>query len=214
MARKVEVLGFWTAFASAGSGGDVGETAVVELGAVVGLLMFPPAHGPDQPNDPGVADLGYRLTTSAWGRGYAREAVAMLLDRSRFQLRWPRAGHRADARGQCQVPPLLARVSDARRAWRRRRHDCARTRSGRGSGRRSIRRPSPRGRAVRSRPTWSCHTSCTVLVGTWWLRSVGEGSAGNGHPMASAKSQRLHPDKGEEAVSAAARSCRSVSSSR
>ena len=52
MARKVEVLGFWTAFASAGSGGDVGETAVVELGAVVGLWMFP----------------------------YAREAVAMLLD--------------------------------------------------------------------------------------------------------------------------------------
>ena len=39
MARKVEVLGFWTALASAGSGGDVGETAVVELGAVVGLLM-------------------------------------------------------------------------------------------------------------------------------------------------------------------------------
>lgn len=80
MARKVEGLGFWTAFASAGSGGDVGETAVVELGEFVGLLMFPPAHGPDQPDDPRFADLGYRLTPSAWGRGYAREAVAMLLD--------------------------------------------------------------------------------------------------------------------------------------
>ena len=27
----------------------------------VGWWILQPAHGPDQPNDPGVADLGYRL---------------------------------------------------------------------------------------------------------------------------------------------------------
>ena len=63
----------------------------------------------------------------------------------------------------------------------------------------------PRGLAARLATCWSAHGGSV---------SVGEGSAGNGHPMAWAKLQRLHPDKAEEAVSAAARSCLSVSSSR
>jgi RimJ/RimL family protein N-acetyltransferase len=80
LATKVEGLGFWTAFARAGSGGIGDGTTLGGHGEFVGLVMLPPAHGPDQPDDPRVADLGYRLARSAWGRGYGREAVATLLD--------------------------------------------------------------------------------------------------------------------------------------
>ncbi len=64
LGRRRDGLGFWVGFA-----GDL----------FVGLLMLPPAHGPDQPDDPGVADLGYRLSPPAWGAGYGREAVRLLL---------------------------------------------------------------------------------------------------------------------------------------
>jgi RimJ/RimL family protein N-acetyltransferase len=63
--RKVPGLGYWIAFE--------------RTGAFVGLMMLPPAHGPDQPDDPDVADLGYRILRRHWRRGYATEASRALL---------------------------------------------------------------------------------------------------------------------------------------
>ena len=48
-------------------------------GRFVGLMMLPPAHGPDQPDDPGVADLGYRILRRYWRQGLATEASLALL---------------------------------------------------------------------------------------------------------------------------------------
>jgi RimJ/RimL family protein N-acetyltransferase len=76
LATKVEGLGFWMAFART----DPGPENAERTGEFVGLMMLPPAHGPDQPNDPGVADLGYRLARPAWGQGYGREAAVRLLE--------------------------------------------------------------------------------------------------------------------------------------
>ncbi len=42
-------------------------------------MMLPPAHGPDQPDDPRVTDLGYRLVREYWRRGLASEASRALL---------------------------------------------------------------------------------------------------------------------------------------
>ena len=41
--------------------------------------FFDPAHGPDQPDDPGVADLGYRLLPRHWGKGLASEGARELV---------------------------------------------------------------------------------------------------------------------------------------
>lgn len=41
--------------------------------------MLPPAHGPDQPDDPSVADLGYRILRRCWRQGIATEASHALL---------------------------------------------------------------------------------------------------------------------------------------
>jgi RimJ/RimL family protein N-acetyltransferase len=67
MANKVDGLGHWIAFASAAEG------------EFIGLMMLPPAHGPDQPDDPTVADLGYRLLRRHWRKGFASEASRALL---------------------------------------------------------------------------------------------------------------------------------------
>jgi RimJ/RimL family protein N-acetyltransferase len=75
LGSKIDGLGFWMTFART----DPNSLAVPRPGAFIGLMMLPPAHGPDQPDDPGVADLGYRLARSAWGQGYGREAVVRLL---------------------------------------------------------------------------------------------------------------------------------------
>lgn len=64
-ADKVEGLGFWMAFTHDGD--------------CVGLMMLPPAHGPDQPDDPTIADLGYRIFRRHWRQGYASEASTELL---------------------------------------------------------------------------------------------------------------------------------------
>ncbi|MGK5557583.1 GNAT family N-acetyltransferase [Actinomadura kijaniata] len=69
MAGKVDGLGFWMAHLS--GGGEEGE--------FVGLMMLPPAHGPDQPDDPTVCDLGYRLVRRYWRQGLASEASRALL---------------------------------------------------------------------------------------------------------------------------------------
>ena len=55
-AQKVDGLGFWV--------GLVDDE-------FVGCWWLQPAHGPDQPNDPGVADLGYRLLQRHWRKGLA-----------------------------------------------------------------------------------------------------------------------------------------------
>jgi RimJ/RimL family protein N-acetyltransferase len=76
---KVDGLGHWMAFGS--DGGRRGSTAPEheDDGDFVGLMMLPPAHGPDQPDDPTVADLGYRLLRRCWRQGLASEASRVLL---------------------------------------------------------------------------------------------------------------------------------------
>jgi RimJ/RimL family protein N-acetyltransferase len=66
LAGKVDGLGYWMAFRH--SDDDF-----------VGLMMLPPANGPDQPDDPSVAELGYRLVRRHWRQGYASEASRALL---------------------------------------------------------------------------------------------------------------------------------------
>jgi RimJ/RimL family protein N-acetyltransferase len=66
LGRRVPGLGYWMAFLSTG-------------GEFAGLMMLPPAHGPDQPDDPGVADLGYRILRRHWRQGLATEASQALL---------------------------------------------------------------------------------------------------------------------------------------
>ena len=75
--RLVDGLGLWVAFEQ---GGEPTPTIEERADRFVGLMMLPPAaHGPDQPDDPTVADLGYRIVRRQWGRGLAREASAELL---------------------------------------------------------------------------------------------------------------------------------------
>src|SRR5690349_23011717 len=62
----VDGLGYWIA----STHGDEVSGPSASAGDFVGLMMLPPTHGADQPDDPGVADLGYRLARAAWGRGY------------------------------------------------------------------------------------------------------------------------------------------------
>jgi RimJ/RimL family protein N-acetyltransferase len=63
-AQRVDGLGFWVGLV----GGDF-----------VGWWILRPAHGPDQPDDPRVADLGYRLLRRHWGRGLASEGARELV---------------------------------------------------------------------------------------------------------------------------------------
>lgn len=72
LGRRVDGLGYWMAFR------HTGEKAVA-AGEFVGLMMLPPAHGPDQPDDPTIAELGYRIVRSRWRQGYASEASVELL---------------------------------------------------------------------------------------------------------------------------------------
>jgi RimJ/RimL family protein N-acetyltransferase len=63
-AEKVDGLGFWV--------GLVGDE-------FVGWWTLQPAHGPDQPDDPGLADLGYRLLRRHWCKGLASEGARELV---------------------------------------------------------------------------------------------------------------------------------------
>jgi RimJ/RimL family protein N-acetyltransferase len=78
-ADKVDGLGFWIAFGT--DGATPGSTAPEREsdGEFVGLMMLPPAHGPDQPDDPAVCELGYRLVRRYWRQGLASEASRALL---------------------------------------------------------------------------------------------------------------------------------------
>ena len=63
-AEKVDGLGFWVGLLD---------------DEFVGWWTLQPAHGPDQPDDPGVADLGYRLLRRHWGKGLASEGARELV---------------------------------------------------------------------------------------------------------------------------------------
>lgn len=79
LGRTVDGLGFWMAYRA--KSGSVGAEApeAEEDGVYVGLMMLPPAHGPDQPDDPSVAELGYRIARRHWRQGLATEASRGLL---------------------------------------------------------------------------------------------------------------------------------------
>ncbi|NBE83207.1 GNAT family N-acetyltransferase [Micromonospora rubida] len=79
MADKVDGLGYWMAFGTAGGVRGSTPPAHEDQGEFVGLMMLPPAHGPDQPDDPTVAELGYRLVRRHWRKGLASEASRALL---------------------------------------------------------------------------------------------------------------------------------------
>ena len=78
-AGLVDGLGYWMAFGSDGGARGSTAPATEDDGEFVGLMMLPPAHGPDQPDDPTVSDLGYRLLRRCWGKGLASEASRALL---------------------------------------------------------------------------------------------------------------------------------------
>ena len=63
-AQKVDGLGFWI--------GLVDDE-------FVGWWTLQPAHGPDQPDEPGVADLGYRLLQRQWRKGLASAGARELV---------------------------------------------------------------------------------------------------------------------------------------
>ena len=88
-AQKVGGLGFWV--------GLVDDE-------FVGWWTLQPAHGPDQPDDPDVADLGFRLLPRHWRKGLASEGARELvrygfdevgLDRIIAQTMTVNAGSRA-----------------------------------------------------------------------------------------------------------------------
>lgn len=79
MADEVEGLGYWVAFAADADVCRPTPPQHEDEGDFIGLVMLPPAHGPDQPPDPTDADLGYRLVRRYWRRGLASEASRALL---------------------------------------------------------------------------------------------------------------------------------------
>ena len=73
-AHRVDGLGHWMAFRA-----DRDSTPAETEENFVGLMMLPPAHGPERPNDPSVSELGYRLVRRCWRQGLASEASRALL---------------------------------------------------------------------------------------------------------------------------------------
>ncbi|MFI5496780.1 GNAT family N-acetyltransferase [Actinoplanes sp. NPDC051859] len=79
LGRAADGLGYWIAFGTAGGRRGSHAPDDEQAGEFVGLLMLPPAHGPDQPRDPAICDLGYRLVRRFWRLGLASEASTALL---------------------------------------------------------------------------------------------------------------------------------------
>ena len=73
LASKVDGLGYWMAFGSDGRGLDSTSPPRADDSEFVGLMMLPPAHGPDRPDDPTVSELGYRLVRRHWRKGLAAD---------------------------------------------------------------------------------------------------------------------------------------------
>ena len=79
LGEQVDGLGFWMAFGSRSDAPGTTAPTGEDDGEFVGLMMLPPAHGPDQPDDPSVSDLGYRIVRHFWRRGLATEASRALM---------------------------------------------------------------------------------------------------------------------------------------
>ena len=79
LGRKVPGVGYWMAFGTEGGARGSARPETEDAGELVGLMMLPPAHGPDQPDDASVADLGYRLLRRCWRQGLAAEGSRALL---------------------------------------------------------------------------------------------------------------------------------------
>ncbi|WP_155370162.1 GNAT family N-acetyltransferase [Catellatospora vulcania] len=79
LAGRVDGLGFWMAFGCDGGARASTAPPAEDEGEFIGLMMLPPAHGPDQPDDPTVTDLGYRILRRHWRKGLASEASRALL---------------------------------------------------------------------------------------------------------------------------------------
>ena len=79
LSGRVDGLGYWMAFASDGGARGATPPEHENEDDFVGLMMLPPAHGPDRPDDPTVAELGYRLVRRSWRQGLASEASRALL---------------------------------------------------------------------------------------------------------------------------------------
>ncbi|MGN9810420.1 GNAT family N-acetyltransferase [Micromonospora sp. BQ11] len=79
LAARGDDLGFWMAFGSDDCAPGSTPPAGEDDGDFVGLMMLPPAHGPDRPADPTVSELGYRLVRRHWRKGLASEASRALL---------------------------------------------------------------------------------------------------------------------------------------
>ncbi len=75
-AVPVDGLGYWTAFGSDDAVRGSTPPASEDDGEFVGLMMLPPA---DDPADPAVAELGYRIVRRHWRKGLASEASRALL---------------------------------------------------------------------------------------------------------------------------------------
>ena len=76
---RAEGLGYWVAFGSDGGTRGSSPPEGENEADFIGLMMLPPTHGPDQPDDPTVAELGYRLVRRCWRQGLASEASRVLL---------------------------------------------------------------------------------------------------------------------------------------
>jgi RimJ/RimL family protein N-acetyltransferase len=79
LGRRVAGLGYWMAFGTDGGARGSARPESEAAGEFLGLMMLPPAHGPDQPDDPAVADLCYRFLRRCWRQGLATEASRRLL---------------------------------------------------------------------------------------------------------------------------------------
>ncbi|NHN54719.1 GNAT family N-acetyltransferase [Calidifontibacter sp. DB0510] len=104
LGRRVDGLGYWVAFGVDGGARGSRAPAAEEDGEFLGLMMLPPAHGPDQPDDPTVGELGYRFRRQVWRRGLATEASRRLL------------AHAFDTVGQSRVLAQTMAVNAGSRA--------------------------------------------------------------------------------------------------
>ena len=65
--------------ASADAGTGLGFWVGFHAAEFIGWWLLQPPHGPDQPQVAGEADLGYRLVSRHWRKGYATEGARELI---------------------------------------------------------------------------------------------------------------------------------------
>lgn len=80
---REEILPSWRRLYAAGEGFGYWIAVERATGAFLGWFLFrPPRTDPE----PGVVELGYRLCTAAWGRGFATEGSVALVDHGFAEL--------------------------------------------------------------------------------------------------------------------------------